>query len=175
MTLKKTTQIINNIGYNIHEEIDIQQTILQWRNLRNQADLEKIQIWSYFKIRKFFIKRCLHDNLFKPSDVDVLIEKAYFRFLKNYDKVRKPENFAAWLKVVCTHSLFEFVKIKKNKFESLTDEINENDYPVNDQIMTDIINQESKCELSAKIQKLMTPAEAVVVIKKIFENSFCRI
>lgn len=162
--------MIDNITYKsiIHE--NIVDMISRWREFHNQSDLDKIQIWSYFKIREFFIKRCLHDHRFKPSDIEILIEKAYLRFVKHHEKVKKPESFPAWLKTVCSYSLFEFVKLKKNMSESLSENLPDNSSLVTDDILREVENRESELRLTEKIKKLMTPSEAEVVIKKVFEN-----
>jgi RNA polymerase sigma factor (sigma-70 family) len=158
------------MGVTIKCDGTIVQLVVSWKETGKDEYLEKIQIWSYFWIKKYFLRKYIREQMHKPSDVEEIIEHAYLKFNRYFDKVREPERYISWLKTICQNEMAEYYKTKKNTSETL------NDFPDyircdnSEEIFRDFENEESIKQLFCKIRKIVSPAEAEVVYKKIIEN-----
>ena len=107
-------KVFDNTAIKIKPDESIVQLVLKWRKTGKSEYLEKIQVWSYLRIKKYFLMKYVKEQMRKPSDVEFIIENAYIKFHQNLEKVRDPEKFNSWLKAICQHEMAEYYKIRKN-------------------------------------------------------------
>lgn len=163
-------QVFDNTDYKINSDESIVQLVFKWKKTKKIEYLEKIQVWSYLRIKKYFLMKYVNEQMRKPSDVEFIIENAYIKFHQNLEKVRNPEKFKSWLVTICQNEMAEYYKIRKNTSEIMIY------FPENiichysEEIIRDFENEESIKQLFCEIRKVVTPAEADVVYKKIIES-----
>ncbi len=163
-------QVSDNIVFKKKPDESIVQLVFEWRKTGKAEYLEKIQVWSYFWIKKYFLMKYINEQMRKPSDVELIIENAYIKFHQNVGKVRDPEGFNSWLRTICQNEMAEYYKTKRNTSETLNDFHDHITCGYSEEIIRDLENEESVKQLFCKIRKIVTPAEADVVYKKIIEN-----
>lgn len=165
-----TDSTVDNIRFKLAHQGDIRPEIESWRKSGELRTLEKIQIWSYFFIKKFFSDKFINGKIKRSSDVESLIESAYLKFYHNHEKVKRPELFSHWLNVICSHELAEFYKVKKHTSESLVENPDNLEEGFAEDIRHDFEDDEERNELFRIIRKIVNRAEAEVLFKKIIEN-----
>ena len=165
-----TNPTFDNISFRLSRRIDICPEIESWRKSGDLRNLEKIQIWSYFFIKRFYSDKFINGKIKRSSDVESLIETAYLKFYHNHEKVKSPELFSRWLNVLCSHELAEFYKVKKHTSESLVENPDNLEAGFAEDIRHDFEHDEERNELFRNIRQVVSKAEAEVIFKKIIEN-----
>lgn len=87
-----------------------------WREGRGPR--RAVDLWAYCYVQRYVLTRFARETGGAPSDLDVVLTKAYERVLKSYDTVRDPGHFAQFVSVVCKNTLLNN-RSRRRAFDAL--------------------------------------------------------
>ena len=93
-------------------------TFARWRETRDDHDKRSIEIWAYCYVQRYFTIRFLRERTTSPSDIDLVISRAFERILTNLETVRDPLKFAGFVSVICKRALLNHRGRRKDTVEA---------------------------------------------------------
>ena len=82
---------------------------------------DTVEVWTYCYVLRYYSVKASRDDIHPPSDLDVLVGKAFRRVTENQHTVKDPGRYASWVSVVCKNTFLNYTR-KQEVLQSIDDE-----------------------------------------------------
>ena len=113
--------IAARIGFALDDYDAANSAFRRWQASGADADLERIQMWAYGYVQRYFLSRFANERAGGASDVDAAITRAFSRILDALDRIQNA--FASYVSVVCKNVLLNHRRDRKRTTEVMDDTV----------------------------------------------------
>jgi DNA-directed RNA polymerase specialized sigma24 family protein len=104
-------KLLKAIEFSIDDVDQVNSLYHEWKIRGNPKDLEKIEIWAYSWIRRYYLVKYLK-GIIDQIEVELLIEDAFVTFYKRHQGILDPDHFASWVSVVCKNRFLNCLSLR---------------------------------------------------------------
>lgn len=114
--LRRLDAVAKRLAFPVTDTDAANAAFQRWHDSGDEADREAVLHWAYCYVYRYFLTRFIRER-HAPSDLDMVLDKAFRRVERSLSTVRNPAKFSNWVSVICSNAMRNFWRDRKDTTE----------------------------------------------------------
>ena len=106
--------ITRALPFHLDDTDEVNALFQRWHTHGAASDKRLIDLWAYGYIVRYFLIKFAASSPHASLALDQLISGVFIDVHRHYDRVRRPERFAAWVATICKHAFVNHLRARRS-------------------------------------------------------------
>jgi len=105
--------LATSLPFHIDESERVNEAFATYMTRGEKGHKVLVDLWTYCYVRRYFLIKFLRESVYRASELDDVVERAYQRIERGRSSIAHHDRYAQWVSVVCRNTFINFKTRRK--------------------------------------------------------------